>query len=248
MHLELVELLSSLSLSGEDTENVETDGLGEGPALANDDLVTGLSTESGRNVCGEVLVALLVTGVLGDEVKVFTADDQGACTALVPIAKRFLVVLAEPCVRSGPGYSRTVHLGGHDSSGQDTATDGDHAGERALLVDVGTLNGGLGGTETQTNVLVPSPVAGVLAGSADLVVEEDVRLSHRISTVCAGKSRNGRLVPASGKRAPTGHYFAISICRQSCSRVRTTYVSSVAMVAGRVVLSSFRCCWTQFPL
>ena len=79
MHLELVELLSSLSLSGEDTENVETDGLGEGPALANDDLVTGLSTESGRNVCGDVLVALLVTGVLGDEVEVFTTDDQGAC-------------------------------------------------------------------------------------------------------------------------------------------------------------------------
>ena len=87
MHLELVELLSSLSLSGEDTENVETDGLGEGPALANDDLVTGLSTESGRNVCGEVLVALLVTGVLGDEVKVFTADDQGACerSAFCPV-------------------------------------------------------------------------------------------------------------------------------------------------------------------
>jgi hypothetical protein len=147
MHLELVELLSSLSLSGEDTENVETDGLGEGPALANDDLVTGLSTESGRNVCGEVLVALLVTGVLGDEVKVFTADDQGA-----------------------------VHLGGHDSSGQDTATDGDHAGEWALLVDVGTLNGGLGRTEAQANVLVPSPGAGVLARSADLVVKEDVRL------------------------------------------------------------------------
>ena len=135
MHLELVELLSSLSLSGEDTENVETDSLFEGPALANDDLVTGLDTESGGDVGGEVLVALLVTGVLGDEVKVFTADDQGACTALVPIAKRFLVVLAEPCVRSGPGYSRTVHLGGHDSSGQDTATDGDHAGEWALLVD-----------------------------------------------------------------------------------------------------------------
>lgn len=79
MHLELVELLSSLSLSGEDTENVETDGLGEGPALANDDLVTGLDTESGGDVGGEVLVALLVTGVLGDEVEVFTTDDQGAC-------------------------------------------------------------------------------------------------------------------------------------------------------------------------
>jgi len=74
-----------------------------------------------------------------------------------------------------------VHLGGHDGTGEDTATDGDHASEWALLVDVGTLNGGLGGTETQTDVLVPSPVAGVLAGSADLVVEEDVRLSRRIS-------------------------------------------------------------------
>jgi hypothetical protein len=30
-------------------------------------------------VGGEVLVALLVTGVLGDEVEVFTTDDQGAC-------------------------------------------------------------------------------------------------------------------------------------------------------------------------
>ena len=105
MHLELVELLSSLSLSGEDTENVETDGLGEGPALANDDLVTGLSTESGRNVCGEVLVALLVTGVLGDEVKVLAADDESA-----------------------------VHLGGDDGAGEDTATDGDETSEGALLV------------------------------------------------------------------------------------------------------------------
>jgi hypothetical protein len=103
MHLELVELLSSLSLSGEDTEDVEADSLGEGPALANDDLVTGLDTESGRNVCGEVLVALLVTGVLGDEVKVFTADNQGACDALAPIAKRLPMFLSEPCAHSRDG-------------------------------------------------------------------------------------------------------------------------------------------------
>jgi hypothetical protein len=80
-----------------------------------------------------------------------------------------------------PEKRRTVHLGGHDGTGEDTATDGDHAGERALLVDVGTLNGGLGRAEAQTNVLVPSPVAGVLARSSDLVVKEDVRLSCRIS-------------------------------------------------------------------
>lgn len=79
-----------------------------------------------------------------------------------------------------PG-KRTVHLGGHDGTGKDTATDGDHAGERALLVDVVALNSGLGGTETQTDILVPSPGAGVLAGTADLVVLEDVRLSQRIS-------------------------------------------------------------------
>lgn len=53
----------------------------------------------------EVLVALLVTGVLGDEVEVLAADDEGS-----------------------------VHLGGDDGSGEDTATDGDLAGEWALLV------------------------------------------------------------------------------------------------------------------
>ena len=74
-----------------------------------------------------------------------------------------------------------MHLGGHDSTSKDTATDGDHAGEGALLVDVGALNGGLGGTETQTNILIPSPGAGVLARAAGLVVLEDVRLSQRIS-------------------------------------------------------------------
>jgi hypothetical protein len=30
-------------------------------------------------VGGEILVALLVTGILGDEVEVFAADDQGTC-------------------------------------------------------------------------------------------------------------------------------------------------------------------------
>lgn len=78
MHLELGELLRGLSTSGEHTEDVEADGLGERPALADNDRVTGLNTEGRRDVRSEVLVALLVTGVLGDEVKVFTADDQGA--------------------------------------------------------------------------------------------------------------------------------------------------------------------------
>ena len=53
----------------------------------------------------KVLVSLLVTGVLGDEMEVFSADNQSS-----------------------------VHLGGNDGAGQDTATDGDETGEWALLV------------------------------------------------------------------------------------------------------------------
>ena len=56
---------------------------------------------------GKVLVSLLITGVLGDEVEVFSADDQSS-----------------------------VHLGRDDFAGQDTATDGDLSGEGALLVCV----------------------------------------------------------------------------------------------------------------
>lgn len=53
----------------------------------------------------EVLVSLLVTGVLGNIVEVFSSDDKG-----------------------------TVHLGRNNSTGQDTATDGDLTSEGALLV------------------------------------------------------------------------------------------------------------------
>jgi hypothetical protein len=100
MRLELGELLGSLAASGKDPEDVEADGLGEGPALADDDLVTGLDTEGGRDVCGEVLVALLVTGVLGDEVEVFAADDQGAYYASVCVAKANFDILSRRLVRN----------------------------------------------------------------------------------------------------------------------------------------------------
>lgn len=83
----------------------QTYSLGERTALADGDPVTLLNTESGGDVSSQVLVALLVTVVLGDVVEVFTADDDGA-----------------------------VHLGGHNTAGQDTATDGDETGEGALLV------------------------------------------------------------------------------------------------------------------
>lgn len=82
-----------------------TYSLAQWTALADGDLVTLLNTESWRNVRSEVLVALLVTGVLWDEVEVLAADDEGS-----------------------------VHLGGDDGSGEDTATDRHLADEWALLV------------------------------------------------------------------------------------------------------------------
>lgn len=50
-------------------------------------------------------MSLLIPGVLGDEVEIFSADDEG-----------------------------TVHLGGYDSAGKDTAADRNEASEGALLV------------------------------------------------------------------------------------------------------------------
>ena len=53
----------------------------------------------------KILVSLLISSVLGDEVEVFPADNESA-----------------------------VHFGGDDGARQDTATDGNKTGERALLV------------------------------------------------------------------------------------------------------------------
>lgn len=107
MCLEATELLGGLlgGLVLGHLEDVETNSLGEGAALADGDGVADLDTEGGRNVGGNVLVALLVTRVLGDEVKVLSADDD-----------------------------RAGHLGGDNLAGQDTATDRDETSPGALLV------------------------------------------------------------------------------------------------------------------
>ena len=180
-----------------------TYGLAQRSALSNGYLITLLNTESWRDVRSKVLVSLLVSGILGDEMEIFSADDKCA-----------------------------VHLGGNDGAGQDTATDGDKTSEWAFLIcddwksachpppvfaicpdalrretaiptpgrpspstiplplyiaassrksqhtDVVSLNGGLWCSESQSNVLVPS--SSTLANSArlrlGLGVEEDVRL------------------------------------------------------------------------
>lgn len=123
--LELLELLDVFASPRQDTQYVEahlqaivlvthlssrlsstaTHCLAQRPTLAHGHLITDLDTESGRDVCGEVLVATLVTVVLGDEVEVLAADDEG-----------------------------TVHLGADDLASQDTAADGDETSEGTFLV------------------------------------------------------------------------------------------------------------------
>lgn len=88
------------------SDDVESDSLGERSALSNSDVVSDLDSEGGRAVGGKVSVSLLVPRVLGDEVEVVSSDDDG----------------------SG-------HLAGRDDlSSEDSASDGDVTSERALLV------------------------------------------------------------------------------------------------------------------
>lgn len=67
----------------------------------------------------------------------------------------------------------TVHLGGHNSTGQDSTSDGNQSGEWTLLVDVRTLDSGLWGLESKSGILIPS--LGSSSGLG-LWVDVDVRL------------------------------------------------------------------------
>jgi len=135
--LELLEELDALALLRVHRQNVETNSLRQRTALANDDLVTLEDTEGGRGVRRDVAVTLLETVVFRDVVQVVTANDDGA-----------------------------LHLRAVNNALEDTAADGDVAGERTLLVDVFALNGLLRRLEAQTNVLVPS--CGTLLGAGTL--------------------------------------------------------------------------------
>ncbi len=91
-------------------QDVETNRLGERPALTHSHHVALLDEESRGAVGGEGLVPLFVPPVLGDVAKVVAADHHGP-----------------------------VHLGGNDDTLEDAAADAHVAGEGALLVDIGAL-------------------------------------------------------------------------------------------------------------
>jgi len=69
------------------------------------------------------------------------------------------VVQVVPSDHDGP-----LHLSRNDDSLQDFASDSHTAGEGAFLVDVGTLDGLLGGLEVQTDVFEVSNSCGCLLG------------------------------------------------------------------------------------
>ena len=111
------------------------------------------------------LVALLITVVLGDEVEVLATDDDGA-----------------------------LHLGRHDLTSEDAATDGNIAGERALLVNVVSLDGLLGGLEAQTNLLVPAVVLdGLLASDLGVLEDTLLLLESLLNLFCVAYMNNRRI-------------------------------------------------------
>lgn len=69
-------------------------------------------------------MSLFESSVLSDVLEIISADDDGS-----------------------------LHFGGDDHTLKNTTTDGNVSGERALLIDIMTLRGSLGGLETQTNAL-----------------------------------------------------------------------------------------------
>ena len=132
---------------GGNFQNVEMDGFAEGSALSDEDDVTFLDGESRGQVSGDVAVSLFVTVVFGHIVEIVASDHNGA-----------------------------LHLGGNDNALENLSSDGDVAGEGALLVDVVGLNGFLGGLEVEANILVVAHTGAGLLGEQLLAVQEDVVL------------------------------------------------------------------------
>jgi len=111
-------------------DDVEADGLGERAALADRHDITNLDTESGRAVHRHSLMALLEPVVLLDVVKVIASDND-----------------------------RPRHFGIDDNALEDSSADGNVTGEGALLVNVVSLDGGLGSLEAKSNFFVESNAA-----------------------------------------------------------------------------------------
>jgi hypothetical protein len=128
-------------------EHVEADSLGEGAALADSHDVTDGETESGGLVASHGVMALFESVVLSDEMEVITTDDDVVC-----------------------------HFVGDNDTLENSASDANVSGERALVVNVVAFHGLLGSLETKSNLLVESNTAACLFGNEFFGVKEDADL------------------------------------------------------------------------
>jgi len=124
--LEASEALLGSCTSRDDTQDIESHGLRQRPALTNGNSVAFVAAEARGDMRRNVGVTFLVTLVLLDVMQVVTADNNCA-----------------------------VHLCALHLAGEDTAADRYIASKRTLLIDVVAFNGLLRGLETQTNGLIP---------------------------------------------------------------------------------------------
>ena len=107
--------------------DIELHSLGQRTALSNGHNITILDIEAGAAMSMNVFVTLLVTLVLGNVVEVIPTHDNSA-----------------------------LHLGRDDKSLENLTTNGDITNKRTLLVDVGSLNGSIGGFDTESDILDPA--------------------------------------------------------------------------------------------
>ncbi len=108
----------------DDFKDVETDSLAEGSALTDDDDVTFLDWKSWRAVNWDISVSFFVSIVFRNVVKVISSDNNSS-----------------------------LHFGWDHNTLEDSSSDGDVAGKGTFLIDVGGLDGFLGGSESEANVL-----------------------------------------------------------------------------------------------
>ena len=126
------------------SHNIELNGLGQRTTLPDSHNVTLFHGETGAAMGVNILMTLLETTVLLDVVEVIPTNNDCA-----------------------------LHLRGDDESLQDLTADGNVPGEGTLLVDVVSLDGGVGGLDAKTNVLDPSHGLNLLGADAALACDED---------------------------------------------------------------------------
>ncbi len=108
-------------------EDIKMNCFGQWAALSDQNNVSFLDWESGRNMGGNISVSLLISVVFRNIVEIISTD-----------------------------HNCTLHLGWDDNSLKDLSSDGNSWGERAFLVNVVGFNSLLWSSEIQTNLLVVS--------------------------------------------------------------------------------------------